>query len=229
MFEANEILLELLSKNKFTEVEKNRILQYRKVYSNIVNYLMQRFNNLHIEVLGDYEGSLFQLMFAEKLIGWCWQTTESAIVFLNDNDYIERGTLFIDERTPKYYHSWICFNYYDVDYVLDPSLSLLCKKEDYYKMFNPNIIGKVSAKLVKDELIRQITSVKEEKKSKEQISFFEKTTPEGLLGELIIIALVLSVKALFIAVISIPKSLLLHKTSTATAPTFSIYTLYSGK
>ena len=173
MFEANEILLELLSKKTFTEVEKNRILQYKKVYSNIVNYLMQRFNNLHIEVLGDYEGSLFQLMFAEKLIGWCWQTTESAIVFLNDNDYIERGTLFIDERTPKYYHSWICFNYYDVDYVLDPSLSILCKKEDYYKMFNPNIIGKVSAKLVKDELIRQITSVKEEKKSKEQIKFIK--------------------------------------------------------
>ena len=173
MFEANEILLELLSKKTFTEVEKNRILQYKKVYSNIVNYLMQRFNNLHIEVLGDYEGSLFQLMFAEKLIGWCWQTTESAIVFLNDNDYIERGTLFIDERTPKYYHSWICFNYYDVDYVLDPSLSLLCKKEDYYKMFDPNIIGKVSSKLVKDELIRQITSAKEEKKSKEQIKFIK--------------------------------------------------------
>ena len=68
---------------------------------------MKRINNLYIEFLGDYEGSLFELMAVGKLIDWCWQTTESAIVLLNDYDYIERGNLYIDEATPEYYHSWI--------------------------------------------------------------------------------------------------------------------------
>lgn len=171
MFGINEILGKVFLKKSLTVEEKFRILHSKRIDPKVVEYLMQKLNNLHIEVLGDYEGSLFQLMPVGKLIGWCWQTTESVIVFLNDNDYIERGNLYFDEITPKYYHSWICFNYNGIEYVLDPCLNFLCKKGDYSKIFEVDVKGKVSAKAVKEELIRQITAPKEEASSEEDKSF----------------------------------------------------------
>ena len=115
---------------------------------------------MHIGGRGEYEGSLFELMSVGELEGWCWQTTESAIVFLNDDDYIERGNLRFDERTPEYYHSWICFKFEGTEYVLDPCLSLLCKKSDYLEIFEIDVKGKVSAKAVREELISQVTAPK---------------------------------------------------------------------
>ena len=131
MLGINEILGKVFSKKPLTEEEKFRILHSKRIDPKVVEYLMNKLNNLYIEVLGDYEGSLFQLMPVGKLMSWCWQTTESVIVFLNDDDYIERGNLYFDERTPEYYHSWICFNYNGMEYVLDPCLSFLCKKIDF--------------------------------------------------------------------------------------------------
>lgn len=165
MFGINEILGKVFSKKPLTEEEKFRILHSKRIDPKVVEYLMKKLNNLYIEVLGDYEGSLFQLMPVGKLMGWCWQTTESVIVFLNDDDYIERGNLYFNERTSKYYHSWICFNYNEIEYVLDPCLNFLCKKDDYSKIFETNVKGKVSAKAVKEDLIRRITALKEEDSS----------------------------------------------------------------
>ena len=145
MFGINEILGKVLSQKPLTEEEKFKILHSKRIDPKVLKYLVNKLNNLYIEVLGDYEGSLFELMPVGKLMGWCWQTTESAIVFLNDDDYIERGNLYFDERTPKYYHSWICFHYNKEEYVLDPCLSFLCRKEDYSKIFKPDVKGKVSA------------------------------------------------------------------------------------
>ena len=161
MFGINEILDKVISKKELTEEEKFKILRSKRIDTKVVEYLMNKLNNLHIEVLGKYEGSLFELMPVGKLEGWCWQTTESAIVFLNDDDYIERGNLKFDERTPEYYHSWICFKFDGTEYVLDPCLSFLCKKSDYSKIFEIDVKGKVSAKAVKEELIKQITTLKE--------------------------------------------------------------------
>ena len=147
------------------------MLRDKIVDKEVVEYLVKKLRDLHIEVLGDYEGGLFELMPAGKLDGWCWQTTESAIVFLNDDDYIERGYLKFDERTPNYYHSWICFKYNNIEYVLDPCLNFLCKKEFYSRIFEINVQGKVSAKAVKEELIRQVITPKEEDNSEAYKAF----------------------------------------------------------
>ena len=162
MFGINEILDKVISKKELTEEEKFKILRSKRIDTKVVEYLMNKLNNLHIEVLGKHEGSLFELMPVGKLEGWCWQTTESAIVFLNDDDYIERGNLRFDEKTPEYYHSWICFKFNDTEYVLDPCLRKKKKKSDYSKIFEIDVKGKVSAKAVREELIRQITAPKEE-------------------------------------------------------------------
>lgn len=165
MFGINEIINKVILNKPLSEEEKFKILRSKIIDSKIVEYLIEKLSNLHIEVLGDCEGNLFELMHIGKLEGWCWQTTESAIVFLNDDDYIERGYLKFDERTPNYYHSWICFKYNNVEYVLDPCLSFLCKKSDYSKIFEIDVKGKVSAKDVREELIKQVTAPKEENNS----------------------------------------------------------------
>ena len=160
MFGINEILNKVINKKNLTKEEKFKILHSKRINPKVVKYLINRLSELYIEVLGDYKGSIFELMSVGKLEGWCWQTTESAIVFLNDNDYIERGNLRLDESTSKYYHSWICFNFNGMEYVLDPCLSFLCKKEDYSKIFEIEVKGKVTAKAVREELIRQVTAYK---------------------------------------------------------------------
>lgn len=171
MIGVNDILKKVIFREPLTEEDRFKILRSKKIEPKVVEYLMEKLNNLYIEVLGKYKGSLFELMKNEKLEGWCWQTTESAIVFLNDDDYIERGDLKFDEITPKYYHSWICFNFDNEEYVLDPCLNLLCKKSDYSKIFEVNVKGRVSAKDVKEELIRQITTPKKEDNSRAHKSF----------------------------------------------------------
>lgn len=171
MFGINEIINKVINKKPLTEEQKFKLLRSKRINPKIVKYLLGRLSELHIEVLGDYEGSIFELMPVGKLEGWCWQTTESAIVFFNDDDYIERGNLKFDERAPKYYHSWICFSFNGTEYVLDPCLSFLCKKDDYSKIFEIEVKGKVTAKAVKEELIRQVTTPKEEDTSESHKSF----------------------------------------------------------
>ena len=79
MFGINEILDKLITKKELTEEEKFKVLRSKRINPKVIKYLMDKLNNLHIEVLGEYEGSLFELMSTGKLEGWCWQTTESAI------------------------------------------------------------------------------------------------------------------------------------------------------
>lgn len=171
MFGINEIINTAVLNEPLSEEEKFKILRSKIVDSKVVEYLIEKLSNLHIEVLSDYEGNLFELMSVDKLEGWCWQTTESAIVFLNDDDYIERDYLKFDERTPNYYHSWICLKYNNVEYVLDPCLNLLCEKDDYSKIFEIDAKGKVSAKEVREELIKQVTTLKEKDNSESHKAF----------------------------------------------------------
>ena len=152
--------------------EKYKLLNGQSVNPEVLIYLMDKLENLYIEVLGDYKGYIFELIPNNKLEGWCWQTTESAIVFLNDDDYIERGELYLDENQDEYYHSWICFKYNYEEYVFDPCLNLLCKKDSFHKAFDVKLKGKVTAKEVKEELIRQVTTPKKKEPSKYD-KFFE--------------------------------------------------------
>lgn len=167
MYGIKEILIKLIEDRDLTEKERFELLQNKKINPNVINYLKERFSNLYIEVLGIYEGSLFELMEKGQLEGWCWQTTESAIVFLNDNDYIERGNIFFNSKTP-YYHSWICFNYKNKEYVLDPSLNILCKKSDYSRIFHSEVEGTVKSKYIKEALLKLITTPKKEEKTQQE-------------------------------------------------------------
>ena len=139
-------------KKQLTEQEKFKIINSKHVNQEVVSYIKDKLSNLTINICGEYEDNLIELMNKGLLQGWCWQTTETAIVFFNDNDYIERGYLKLD-KYKNYYHSWICFKYKKKEYVFDPCLNLLCKKNIYNKIFDINVISKIYSKDVKKELI----------------------------------------------------------------------------
>lgn len=151
---------------RLSQDERFKILEENRTDIEVYKYLKEKLKNLTIEVCGDYEGLVLDLMSCRALEGWCWQTTESSIIFLNDNDYIERGNLIFERYKlldKKYYHSWINFSYNDLEYTFDPCLNILCDKKIYQEVFETDIMGRVNANEVRDELINAILNPKSKK------------------------------------------------------------------
>lgn len=141
----------------YTRLERFDYLKQNRAPSYIEDYLKSKFTNLKIEIYGDYEGNIMNLMNRELLEGFCWQTTETAILFLDDNASIERGTLKFS-KFKRYYHSWIVFKYNDTEYVFDPCLNFLTTKVLYDNVFDIELRAKVSSSEVKEYFINYITN-----------------------------------------------------------------------
>jgi len=147
---------------KNEQIKKLNKLRREIIDIDIYEYINNLLKNLYIEITGNYEGNTLYLMKRNLLEGWCWQTTESTIIFFNDDDYICRGNLKLDKNT-TYYHSWICFNYQNKEFVFDPCLNILCKKKLYDKVFQVKIISKLTAKTIKEDLINKILNKTQKK------------------------------------------------------------------
>ena len=145
-------------------------LQSKIVNDNVMNYLFTKLEELYI-IDSKNEGTLFELMYTNKLIGWDNEISQAVISFLNDDDLIIRGILTLNNK--KIEHSWIIFKYRKREYVLDPSLNILCKKHTYNALLNPDVTCVIHGKCVKDELISKL-------KNNEQVflhSYSDITTP----------------------------------------------------
>ena len=139
--------------------ERFKIINEEKVDKEVYLYLKEILQPLKIEIVGDYEGQILELMRNRYLERWCFQTTESSIVFFNDSDYIERGNLKFNEF--KYYwHSWINFKYKDKEYTFDPCLNIICKKQLYKDIFETDVRGSISSLKVRNYLIDYILNYK---------------------------------------------------------------------
>ena len=154
--------------SQLTEIERFAKVRMHKAPEEVFEYLKSLFDNLHIEIVGRYEGNLIDLMNRGVLEGWCWQTTETASLFMDDNSYIERGNLKFDLYN-LYYHSWINFKYKGIEYVFDPCLQILCRKSYYDKIFEVQVKGKVTAKQVKEYFINYISNPPK-KETNEEVS-----------------------------------------------------------
>lgn len=151
--------------------KKFDILRDNTASDAVFKYLENKFQALTIEVCGDYTGLILDLMKQKVLEGWCWQTTESAIVFLLDDDYIERGNLVFDKYT-NYWHSWINFHVKNMEYTFDPCLNILCERKLYQEVFETDVKGIVNASIVRDKLIDSILNPKSKKISNSPGSIF---------------------------------------------------------
>lgn len=143
--------------SQLTEMERFAKVRMHKAPTEVYEYLEGLFDNLQIEIVGKYEGNLIDLMNEGFLEGWCWQTTETASLFMEDTSYIERGNLKFD-MYKLYYHSWINFKYKGKNYVFDPCLQILCEKSYYDRIFEIQVKGKVTAKEVKEYFLNYISN-----------------------------------------------------------------------
>ena len=158
-------------------------------------YLLDKFNNLVIEMLSSPPSDLITLFQKGKLEGWCWETTETAILFMKDSACIERGYLTFDKTQDKYFHSWICFELLFSKYVFDPCLSIICREEVYRKLFQPDVVSKLNAKEVRDYFINYMLnppkkSIEEEERKKQTEKMFKMILGEHIFdrqkGEIVI-------------------------------------------
>lgn len=174
--------------SQLTEIERFAKVRMHKAPEEVFEYLKSLFDNLHIEIVGKYEGNLIDLMNRGVLEGWCWQTTETASLFMDDSSYIERGNLKFDLYN-LYYHSWINFKYKGIEYVFDPCLQILCRKSYYDKIFEVQVKGKVTAKQVKEYFINYISNPPK-KETNEEVSKIMKMifgeSSERTKGEIVI-------------------------------------------
>lgn len=154
--------------SQLTEMERFAKIRMHKAPTEVYEYLKGLFDNLQIEIVGKYEGNLIDLMNKGVLEGWCWQTTETASLFMDDSSYIERGNLKFD-LYKLYYHSWIIFKYKGKSYVFDPCLQILCEKSYYDRIFEIQVKGKVTAKEVKEYFINYISNPPK-KETNEEVS-----------------------------------------------------------
>lgn len=175
--------------SELNEQQRFSRISMHKAPTEVYNYVKSHFDNLHIEIINKYEGNIMDLMNRGVLEGWCWQTTETASLFLDDESYIERGNLRFDKHR-LYYHSWINFTYKEKEYVFDPCLQILCQKEYYSRIFEVEVIGRVTAREVKEYFIDYIANPPERKTDKKIISILRDIIGEEALertkGEIVI-------------------------------------------
>ena len=139
------------------EKDKFELLNSEKIDKEIYKYLKEFFNGLLIEILGDYQGNIMNLMYSGKLEGWCWQTTSTAALFMPDDVLVVRGDLELGKYN-HYYHGFILFDYKENKYVFDPCLNLINSAELFFKTFKVDIKGYVTAKEVKEFFINYINN-----------------------------------------------------------------------
>lgn len=159
MYGINSIIKKIILDNHLTENVRAEILNSQQADPNVLKYLTERLENVIIEIGAEYHGRLLELMKSGVLTEWSLPTTETSIMFFDDNDYIERGMLNLYLGSD--YHSWICFKYSDVEYVFDPCLDLLCKKDLYKKVFEPKVEGIITCREVKEDFLYRLDSLEE--------------------------------------------------------------------
>lgn len=160
--ENNDILS--VDVSKFDVNQRFKLIEKAENRSTVLEYLTERLKGLTIEIGADPGRNIVYLMKRGELVRWCWQTTESAVVCLNDDACIERGHLkggygkFGKIKNEKLlWHSWICFSFEDTLWVFDPCLGIIVEKDIYYHIFEiSKVAGRVSAKDVKEDLITRL-------------------------------------------------------------------------
>ena len=161
MLTAKELINQLINEDSYDDIEFN--FQTNPLFNaKVLRYLEQKLDSLKIRLPFQKQPEHISDLMKNKLLeGWCWQTTETTILFLDDDAYIERGHIILYPCT-YYWHSWICFKFKGKTYVFDSCLQKLIPKDLYYKIFRvlddsrPDITT-VTAKEVKESFFHKLS------------------------------------------------------------------------
>ena len=99
----------------------------------------------------------FEKYLAYRYRDSCYYYSGYAIMGMNDDDYLMRGTLcirgdFIWENG-GYSHGWVEFKYRNQEYVFDSMCRGVVPKEEWYEEFKPNVKFKHSKKEIVENII----------------------------------------------------------------------------
>ncbi len=141
----------------FTKIERITYIASKEINLDIIDYLIKRTKNIQIQILNKDKEKLIKLSKEGKLNNFSFQTTRAAIVFFNDDDYIESGYIKISKNN-ELFHSWICFWYDEEKYVFDPSLDVINKKEFYQKVFETQVLVKIPSYAVRNEILKKVST-----------------------------------------------------------------------
>lgn len=169
---------DLYEEELLVKEEKFDFLKNQYVSPIVLEYVKKCLQNLTIE-FRECVGNILYLMKKDYLEGWCWETTASTICFFQDNDYIGRGYLKFSKHK-DYYHSWIVFKFDGEEFVFDPCLNILCKKEIYDKVFEVKVLGGAIAKQVREYLLQEMENQKTKELTEEEKigrEFFKSIVP----------------------------------------------------
>ena len=133
----------------------------------ILDYLRERTFNIRIDNYGESCNRIFEIMRCKPkrdgdvtpLSGWCGEVAILLGYALDNDAYIERGNICLSDTSygdSNYFHCWTCFNYKGKKYVIDPCNNIIATKEDYYRLFKPNVLGRVLGEDIKKSLLEAV-------------------------------------------------------------------------
>ncbi len=132
-----------------TERDRFIILDKERVNPNVYKYISTLLHNLNVEICSKEGFPFMSLCNSGKLEGWCWQSTESAALFMPDDAMVYRGDLSL-KYDHDYFHSFLVFNFMGREYVFDPCFTLINSSALYFKTFDVVVKGYASAKDIKE-------------------------------------------------------------------------------
>ena len=143
----------------------------QRVDSDIYGYIENKISKCRIDNYNEGCTSLLEIMKLKSenpanitpLTQWCCDVSILLALFFEKNDYIERGYIKLDDtsyNSSHYFQCWFCFKYKSNLYVFDPCNNIISTKDDYYRLFLPNVKGRVLAvdvqKAIEEELNNNI-------------------------------------------------------------------------
>lgn len=128
-----------------------------RVDPEVRSYVEATLSNITISIDRLSRVPAMQMSDDGELMGFCSQSSTFLSVFFKDDDIVSRGTTILDVRE-NYYHSWIEFKYKDREYVLDAAFNILCDRNFYYKVFEPNQVTRIKANTIKMALMSLISA-----------------------------------------------------------------------
>lgn len=126
----------------------------KTVSKEIVFYLEEQLLSLQVQI-GEFHASFWDAMKHGRLIGYCYQATEVASLFLMNASICRGKVLSCD-------HAWISFDYQGESYIFDPALNLISKEDLYHFFLESEVAVKIPTSFVQRDFLLYHTRQKEE-------------------------------------------------------------------
>ena len=141
----------------------------QKVDFEIYRYIEEKTSKFRIDNYNDKCNRLLEIMELKSkdprditpLTHWCCDVSILLGMIFEKDAYIERGYIKLSNtsyNSSRYFHCWLCLKYKGNLYVFDPCNSIISTKDEYYRLFLPDVKGRVLAEDVKKAIEEELNN-----------------------------------------------------------------------